>query len=33
MQILTKADPFDRTKLWTAYPDFAERYAKLWGAR
>jgi ribose transport system substrate-binding protein len=32
IQILTKADPFDPTKLWSGYPDFAKRYAKLWGA-
>jgi ribose transport system substrate-binding protein len=32
IQILTKADGFDPTKLWTGYPDFATHFAKLWGA-
>ena len=33
IQILTRTDiTFDPTKGWTAYPDFAERFAKLWGA-
>jgi ribose transport system substrate-binding protein len=32
VQILTKADQFDPTKLWTGYPDFAKRFARLWGA-
>ena len=32
IQILTKADPFDPKKLWTGYPDFAQRFAKYWGA-
>jgi ribose transport system substrate-binding protein len=31
IQILTKADPFDPTKLWTGYPDFAKQCTKLWG--
>jgi ribose transport system substrate-binding protein len=33
IQILTKADPFDPTKLWTGYPDFAKRFATLWEQR
>jgi ribose transport system substrate-binding protein len=33
IQILTKSDiTFDPTKGWVAYPDFAQRFAKLWGA-
>jgi ribose transport system substrate-binding protein len=33
VQILTKKDiTFDPTKGWQAYPDFAQRFAKLWGA-
>lgn len=33
MQFLTKADlPGDVSKGWTGYPDFADRYGKLWGA-
>jgi ribose transport system substrate-binding protein len=32
VQILTRQDPFDPAKLWTGYPDFAQRFAKLWGA-
>jgi ribose transport system substrate-binding protein len=32
IQILTRQDAFDPTKLWTGYPDFAQRFAKLWGA-
>lgn len=33
VQILTQKDiTFDPTKGWQAYPDFAERFAKLWGA-
>ena len=33
IQILTKADiDFDPTQGWKAYPDFAQRFAKLWGA-
>lgn len=32
VQFLTKADiKFDPAKGWTGYPDFAQRYAKLWG--
>lgn len=32
MQFLKKADVvFDPAKGWTGYPDFAERFAKLWG--
>jgi ribose transport system substrate-binding protein len=32
IQILTRRDPFDPNKLWTGYPDFGKRFAKLWGA-
>ena len=32
IQILTAKDDFDPKQLWTGYPDFAERFAKLWGA-
>ena len=33
IQILTKRDiTFDPTQGWKAYPDFAEHFAKLWGA-
>jgi ribose transport system substrate-binding protein len=33
IQFLTKSDiTFDPTKGWQAYPDFAQRFAKLWGA-
>jgi ribose transport system substrate-binding protein len=32
VQILTRKDTFDPTKLWTAYPDFGKQFAKLWGA-
>jgi ribose transport system substrate-binding protein len=33
IQILTKKDiTFDPTQGWKAYPDFAQRFAKLWGA-
>ncbi len=33
IQILSKADiDFDPTQGWKAYPDFAQRFAKLWGA-
>jgi ribose transport system substrate-binding protein len=33
IQILTKPDiNFDPTQGWKAYPDFAQRFAKLWGA-
>jgi ribose transport system substrate-binding protein len=33
IQILSKADiDFDPTQGWRAYPDFAQRFAKLWGA-
>ena len=33
IQILTKSDiTFDPTKGWVAYPDFPQRFAKLWGA-
>lgn len=33
IQILTKPDiTFDPTKGWVAYPDFAQRFAKIWGA-
>ena len=33
IQILTKRDiTFDPTQGWKAYPDFAERFAQLWGA-
>ena len=32
IQILTRKDPFDPTKLWTWYPKFAQQFAKLWGA-
>ena len=33
VQILTQKDiSFDPTKGWQAYPDFAQRFAKLWGA-
>ena len=33
VQILTQKDiTFDPTKGWQAYPDFAQRFAKLWGA-
>jgi ribose transport system substrate-binding protein len=33
VQILTRKDiTFDPTKGWQAYPDFAQRFAKLWGA-
>jgi ribose transport system substrate-binding protein len=32
IQILTKADIGDPSKPWTPYPDFAQRFAKLWGA-
>jgi ribose transport system substrate-binding protein len=32
-QVLTKADiTFDPSKGWQGYPDFAQRFAKLWGA-
>lgn len=32
MQFLTKNDiKFDPSKGWTGYPDFAQRFAKLWG--
>jgi len=32
-QFLTQEDiTFDPSKGWTGYPDFAERFAKLWGA-
>jgi ribose transport system substrate-binding protein len=31
IQILTRATPFDPNKLWTGYPNFAQRFAKLWG--
>jgi ribose transport system substrate-binding protein len=31
IQILTRTDDFDPTKLWTGYPDFAQRFSKLWG--
>jgi ribose transport system substrate-binding protein len=31
IQILTAKDNFDPTKLWTGYPDFAQRFMKLWG--
>ena len=32
LQFLTQKDiKFDPTKGWTGYPDFAERFAKLWG--
>jgi ribose transport system substrate-binding protein len=33
MQVLTKSDiTFDPSKGWQGYPDFAQRFAKLWGA-
>jgi ribose transport system substrate-binding protein len=33
VQILTQKDiTFDPTQGWQAYPDFAQRFAKLWGA-
>ncbi len=32
IQILTRKDPFDPTKLWTGYPDFAKRFAQYWSA-
>jgi ABC-type sugar transport system substrate-binding protein len=32
IQILTKPDISDPSKPWTPYPDFAQRFAKLWGA-
>jgi hypothetical protein len=33
IQILTKSDiTFDPTQGWKAYPDFAQRFAKQWGA-
>jgi ribose transport system substrate-binding protein len=33
IQILTRSDiDFDPTQGWKAYPDFAQRFAKLWGA-
>ena len=33
IQFLTQKDiTFDPTKGWQAYPDFAQRFAKLWGA-
>jgi ribose transport system substrate-binding protein len=32
IQILTAKDNFDPNKLWTGYPDFAQQFAKLWGA-
>jgi ribose transport system substrate-binding protein len=32
VQILTAKDNFDPKKLWTGYPDFGQRFAKLWGA-
>ena len=33
IQFLTKSDiTFDPTQGWKAYPDFAQRFAKLWGA-
>jgi ribose transport system substrate-binding protein len=33
IQILTRKDiTFDPTQGWMAYPDFAQRFAKLWGA-
>jgi ribose transport system substrate-binding protein len=33
LQFLTKEDiTFDPSKGWSGYPDFAERFAKLWGA-
>ena len=32
VQFLTKKDiTFDPAKGWSGYPDFAERFAKLWG--
>jgi ribose transport system substrate-binding protein len=31
IQILTRKDEFDPAKLWTGYPDFAERFTSLWG--
>jgi hypothetical protein len=34
IQFLTNSDiTFDRTQGWKAYPDFTERFAKLWGRR
>ena len=33
IQILTQQSDFDPTKLWTAYPDFAQRFTKLWGGQ
>jgi ribose transport system substrate-binding protein len=34
IQFLTKADiTFDPTNGWQAYPDFVQRFAKLWGAQ
>jgi ribose transport system substrate-binding protein len=34
VQFLTPEDiTFDPSKGWTGYPDFAERFAKLWGAQ
>jgi ribose transport system substrate-binding protein len=33
MQVLTQSDiTFDPSKGWQAYPDFVQRFAKLWGA-
>ena len=33
IQVLTRSDiTFDPTQGWKAYPDFAQRFAKLWGA-
>jgi ribose transport system substrate-binding protein len=33
VQVLTKSDiDFDPAQGWKAYPDFAQRFAKLWGA-
>jgi ribose transport system substrate-binding protein len=33
LQVLTKSDiTFDPSKGWQGYPDFAQRFAKLWGA-
>jgi ribose transport system substrate-binding protein len=33
VQVLTKSDiTFDPSKGWQGYPDFAQRFAKLWGA-
>jgi len=33
-QFLTAGDiTFDPSRGWTGYPDFAERYAQIWGVK